>query len=261
MFHQNLGKKFQDGGQTSAQRPLGVLAVSRRAAKRQFFRGLVPNTAYRRAFSTCSAHKLCSGVSWSHIGCSSGAQLEHDWRRKYRTWRSWRVPKVSFTFAGFFVCRGLFENRKPYDFSLTSRFVCIFIPALCPRLTDKNQCSFRAHLKKRFSLGLYSHLRKEQTHNELQKKLDCDEKIKAMQAQLHRTEERIRPKKRRLISLITGVARCMFKVQLVSGFNAWKLSSKLYLFSTHRPHFLSHLPTSNYSCTLYMHKHSITVLN
>ena len=36
MFHQNLGKKFQDGGQTSAQRPLGVLAVSRGAEKSQF---------------------------------------------------------------------------------------------------------------------------------------------------------------------------------------------------------------------------------
>ena len=66
-------------------------------------------------------------------------------------------------------------------------------------------------------------------HNELQKKLDCDEKIKAMRAQLHRTDERIRHKKWKVISLITEVARCMFKIQLVSGFNAWKLSNKLYL--------------------------------
>ena len=59
-----FGKKFQDGGQTSVQRAaLRVLAMSREAAKRQFFLGLVPNTAYRRAFSTCSAHKLSNGVS------------------------------------------------------------------------------------------------------------------------------------------------------------------------------------------------------
>ena len=58
-------------------------------------------------------------------------------------------------------------------------------------------------------------------HNELQKKLDCDKKIKAMQAQLHLTEEQIRHKKRKgtVVSLITEVARCMFKIQLVSGFN------------------------------------------
>ena len=69
--------------------------------------------------------------------------------------------KVSFSFALFFVCRSLFENRKPCDFSLTSPlYVCIFIPALCPRLTEKNQCSFRAHSKKRFPLGVYSRLRK-----------------------------------------------------------------------------------------------------
>ena len=102
---------------------------------------------------------------------------------------------MSFSFAVFFVCRSLFDNRKPYDFSLTSpRYVCIFIPTLCPRLTEKKQCSFRAHSKKRFPLGL----RKEQMHNELQKKLDCDKKIKAMQAQFHRTEERIRHKKRKV---------------------------------------------------------------
>ena len=70
---------------------------------------------------------------------------------------------------------------------------------------------------------------------ELRKKLDCDEKIKAMQAQLHRTEERIRHKKRKVVILITEVARCMFKIQLVSGFNAWKLSNKLYLVSLVSP--------------------------
>ena len=72
-------------------------------------------------------------------------------------------------------------------------------------------------------------------HKELQKKLDCDEKIKAMQAQLHRTVERIRHKKRKVVSLITKVARCTFKIQLVSGFNAWKLSNKLYLVSLVSP--------------------------
>ena len=144
---------------------------------------------------------------------------------------------MSFSFAVFFVCRSLFENRKPYDFSLTSpRYVCIFIPAFYPRLTEKKkQCSFRAHSKKRFPLGVYSHLRKERMHNELQKKLDCDEKIKAMQAQLHRTEERIRHKKRKVVILITEVAKCMFKIQLVSGFDAWKLRNKLYLVSLVSP--------------------------
>ena len=37
----------------------------------------IPNTAHRRAFSTCSPHKLSNGVSWSRIGCSSGEKLEH----------------------------------------------------------------------------------------------------------------------------------------------------------------------------------------
>ena len=110
-----------------------------------------------------------------------------------------------------------------------------FIPTLCPRLTEKNQCSFRAHSKKRFPLGLYSHLRKEQMHNELPKKLDCEEKIKAMRAQLHRIEERIHHKKWKVISFIIEVARCMSKIQLVSGFNAWMLSNKLYLVSLVSP--------------------------
>ena len=133
---------------------LGVLAVSRGAAKRQYFWGLVPNTAYRRAFSTCSAHKLSNSMSWSHLVCSSGEQLEHDWRRKYRTWRSWRVPKVSFSFAVFFVCRSSFENRKPYDFSLKSpRYVCIFIPALCPRLTEKKPMLFQRTFKETLPIG------------------------------------------------------------------------------------------------------------
>ena len=72
-------------------------------------------------------------------------------------------------------------------------------------------------------------------HNELQKKLECDEKIKAMQAQLHRTQERIRHKKRKVVIIITEVTKCMFKIQLVSGFNAWKLGNKLYLVSLVSP--------------------------
>ena len=44
MFHQNLRKIFQDGGQTSAQRALGVLAVSRGAGKMYFLGGLVPKS-------------------------------------------------------------------------------------------------------------------------------------------------------------------------------------------------------------------------
>lgn len=72
-------------------------------------------------------------------------------------------------------------------------------------------------------------------HNELQKKLDCDEKIKAIQAQLHRIQERIRHKKRKVVILITEVTKCMFKIQLVSGFNAWKLGNKLYLVSSVSP--------------------------
>ena len=135
---------------------------------------------------------------------------------------------VSFSLAVFFVCRSLFENRKPYDFSLTSpRYVCIFIPALCPRLTEKNQCSFRAHSKKRFPLGLYSHLRKERMNKKLQKKLDCDEKIKA--TRLNFTVQKSEFVIRKVVSLITEVARCTFKIHLMSGFNAWKLSNKLYL--------------------------------
>ena len=176
MFHQNLGKNFKMAAK-QAHKGLWVCWPFQGGLQKGSFSGAwYQIQGYRRAFSTCSAHKLSNGVSWSHIGCSSGKQLEHDWRRKYRTWWSWRVPKVRFSFAVFFVCRSLFENRKPYDFSLTSAwYVCIFIPTLCPRLTEKNQCPFRAHSKKRFPLGLYSHLRKEQMHNELQKKLDCDE--------------------------------------------------------------------------------------
>ncbi|CAH3175590.1 unnamed protein product [Porites evermanni] len=70
---------------------------------------------------------------------------------------------------------------------------------------DVPEESPRAHSKKRFPLGLYSHLRKEQMHNELPKKLDCEEKIKAMRAQLHRIEERIHHKKWKVISFIIEV--------------------------------------------------------
>ena len=70
-----------------------------------------------------------------------------------------------------------------------------------------------------FPLGLYSHLKKERMHEELQKKLHCDERIKEiksrldkksvelkeLQAELHRTEERIRQRKRKVASLAMTV--------------------------------------------------------
>lgn len=117
---------------------------------------------------------------------------------------------MSIYFKVFLVSRNLFGNRKPYLFGFTSlRVICLFISAPCPRFTDKNQWSFRAHSKKQFPLGLYSRLKKVRMHEELQKKLDCDERIKEiksqleeksvelkeLQVELHRTEERIHQRK------------------------------------------------------------------
>ena len=83
---------------------------------------------------------------------------------------------MSFYFKVFFVCRTLFENRKPYLFSFTSlRIMSIYFCTL-----SLFQWSFRTH----FPLGLYSRLKKEQMHEELQQKLDCDEHIKEIQSQL-----------------------------------------------------------------------------
>ena len=92
---------------------------------------------------------------------------------------------MSFYCKVFFVSRNLYGNRKPYHFSFTSlRVICLFLSAPCPRSTAKNQWSFRAHSKRHFPLGLYSRLKKVRMHEELQKKLDCDERIKEIKSQL-----------------------------------------------------------------------------
>lgn len=81
-------------------------------------------------------------------------------------------------------------------------------------LEKKKQWSFRARSNKRFPLVLYSRLKKEGMHVELQKRLDSDEhvkekksqleeksvELKELQGELHRTEERIRQGKRKVPS-------------------------------------------------------------